>query len=456
MSASDVARRALRGPKALLDWHDRRPRATLTSPRGWIWMALIAALLYWMSNPLVFIPSFFFSFEHAKFWTKIAILVTLPWLRLPRIPWPWLLFLGLCYLSQLWSISDANTDLTNLVTMQVALMALIVAANCEALVVCWGLGLGGIVVLALSAYAYEQELPGASNPYLTGSDFAGVGTNENILAYTLGVSLAAVLAIGWPRRTPWRVLSVATTAALLYGIYRAASGTGFLAVLGLAGMAALIAAWPRLTTLPRRVKVLGSLAVVVVPLVAGLVVSFALGKDLGTVSGRAPFWRAAVEASLETAPWFGSGWGAVWQHPWNAAQPNAVAQLIYDKAGYVLPHGHNYFVDVMPELGLVGVAIVVAMVVQAVTTARRTGVREGSDPVAGRLVVLVLVSLMVFGITEPMFSVPLGWWSLTLVVATARQRVLPRPERGARRWPWSRTTGRRRADVPPQAATVHG
>ena len=157
-------------------------------------MVLIAALLYWLSNPLVFIPSFFFSFEHALFWTKITMLVTLPWLRLPRVPWPWLLFLALCYLSQLWSISDANTDLSNLVYMQVALMAFIVAANCEPLVVCWGLGLGGVVVMVLSEYAYRQEMPGSSNAWWGGAEFTGVGTNENILAYTLVVSLAATLA----------------------------------------------------------------------------------------------------------------------------------------------------------------------------------------------------------------------------------------------------------------------
>ena len=114
-------------------WHDRRPRATWGSLRGCVWAALVTATFFWMSNPLVFIPSFFFSFEHAKFWTKIAVLVTLPWLRLPRVPWPWLLFLALCYASQLWSISDPNTDLSDLVYFQVALMAVVVAANCEPL-----------------------------------------------------------------------------------------------------------------------------------------------------------------------------------------------------------------------------------------------------------------------------------------------------------------------------------
>ena len=44
----------------------------------------------------------------------------------------------------------------------------------------------------------------------------------------------------------------------------------------------------------------------------------------------------------------------------------------------------------------------------------------------GRLVLLVLVALLVSGVSEPMLTVPLGWWSLALVAALPRQRVLPR------------------------------
>jgi hypothetical protein len=342
-----------------------------------------------------------------------------------------LLFLGLCYLSQMWSISDPNTDLSNLVYMQVALMAFIVAANCEPLVVCWGLGLGGVVVMVLSEYAYRQEMPGASNAWFGGAEFVGVGTNENILAYTLMVSLAATLAIGLPHRPVVLAAWVAMLACSAYGICRAESGGGFLAALSVLLTAGAIAAWPSIER--RRRRALGALASAAGVLVVGLVVvTTVLDKDIATVSGRAPFWRATVEGSLETAPWLGSGWGAVWEHPWNSAQPNSVAQLIYDKAGYVLPHGHNFFVDVMPELGLVGVAVAVAMVGYAVLAVRRCGLRTGPDLTAGRLVLLVTIALLVNGITEPMLTAPLGWWAFALVVGVSRQRVLPRSQRGGR------------------------
>ena len=75
--------------------------------------------------------------------------------------------------------------------------------------------------------------------------FAGVGTNENILAYTLTTSLAAVLAIGWPRRSSARVAWIVLLAVHGYGLYRAGSGTGYSAALILLVAAALIMAWPR-------------------------------------------------------------------------------------------------------------------------------------------------------------------------------------------------------------------
>jgi O-antigen ligase len=155
------------------------------------------------------------------------------------------------------------------------------------------------------------------------------------------------------------------------------------------------------------------------------VVTVVLDKELSTFSGRAPFWRATVEATLDRAPVLGSGWGAVWEHPWDAAPPNEVAQDIYTRAGFALSHGHNFFVDVIPELGFLGLAVVLLMLVYAFREVRRCGLYAGaSDPLSGRLILLVVVSLLAAGTAEPMLVVPLGWWSFALVVALPRQREL--------------------------------
>jgi O-antigen ligase len=413
-----------------LAWHDARPRASLSSVRGWLWVILISAVFFWMSNPLVFVPGFHLSLEKSLLWTGVALLVTLPWARLPRVPWPWVVFHVVTYASLLWTIDPHLTDYTSLLYLKITLIALMIAANCEPAVVCWGMGLGGGVVVALSVYAFEEQMWGTSNAAIGGAEFTGVGTNENILAYTLSVSLAAILAA----RPSWHLAKTASWLALGgvngYGLYLAKSGTGFLTALTVLLAFGIIVAWPALRIRRPSHLLVGS-GILTAALAGGvLVIVTVLGKELASFSGRAPFWQAAWGSTMDTSPVLGSGWGAVWTHPWSMVPPNEVAQDIYDRAGYVLSHGHNFFVDVLPELGLLGVALAVVMIGYAIREVIRNGLHDRTaDPLAGRLVLLVLVALLVSGITEPMFTVPLGWWSLLLVVALPRQRVVRRQER---------------------------
>lgn len=410
----------------LLSWHDSRPRASFATARGWWWGALIAATFFWMSNPLVFIPGFYASLDEALDWTKVVLVISLPWLRLPRVPWPWLLFLGLCLLSQLWTVNPIHTDISNRLYIELTVLAVVVAANCRPDVVCWGIGVGGAGVLALSLYALHEQLPGIEYLAVDGMTFAGVGTNENILAYTLTTSLAAVLAIGWPRQPGSRIAWASLLIFHGYGLYRASSGTGYSAALILIAATALIVAWPRFGRAGHRIMLAATALISAALLTALYFVTAVLDKELSTFAGRAPFWRATVEATLDRAPVLGSGWGAVWEHPWDAAPPNEVAQDIYTRAGFALSHGHNFFVDVIPELGFLGLAVVLLMVAYAFREVRRCGLYAGAaDPLSGRLILLVVVSLLAAGTAEPMLVVPLGWWSFALVAALPRQRELP-------------------------------
>lgn len=452
-SGTGGARRADNGGwSRLLAWHDSRPRASFATARGWWWGALVAALFFWMSNPLVFEPIFYNDVLTARAWVLVTVALTLPWLRLPRIPWPWLLFLGLALLSRFWTIDEHHTHVSNVIYVQIAAMAFIVAANCTPLVVSWGLGFGGASVVGLSLYAFHRTMYGSTTEIIPGDfQLAGTGMNRNILAYTLTISLAATLAIGLPRRWSARLAWCALIGVHAYGLYRAGSGTGYLTALTLVIAVVSILAWPTLRG-RRRHATLTWAAGAFVMLMSGLVlVGGVLGKQLSTLSGRAPFWRATIESTLDTAPVLGSGWGAVWEHPWNLAPPNPVALDIYTRAGYSLPHGHNFFIDVLPELGLAGVLAAVLMVAYAIKEVRRCGLHAGAaDPTTGRLVLLTLVALLVSGVTEPMLTVPLGWWSLALVVALPRQGARERvgPEGPPP------TPGRRRRGSPSDAGPV--
>lgn len=425
--------RFVRVASSVLAWHDARPRASMSSPRGWVWMVLVAAVLFWMSNPLVYVPGFHLALPKAIFWTAVVAVATLPWLRLPRVPWPWVVFHVLCAASALWTIDPHLTDYTNVLYLKITVLAVLIAANCDALVVCWGLGLGGVVVTALSLYAYREEMWGAWDLIAaegggTEKVLLGVGTNDNILAYTLTIAWAATLAMSVPRRWPARAAWLALLAGNGYGLYLAGSATGHVtALVILVGLGAVLA-WPTLRSRGRGHAWAWTGGTVAVLALGFVVVATALGKELSTFSGRTPFWRATFEATWDRSPVLGSGWGAVWQHPWSMVPPNEVAQDIATRAGYSLSHGHNFFLDVLPELGLVGVGAALLMVAYTAREVVRNGLHAGRrDALTGRLVLLVLVALLVSGMTEPMLTAPLGWWSLALVAALPRQRVLARP-----------------------------
>lgn len=410
-----------------MEWHDSRPRAALSSPRGWLWLPVVAASFFWMSNPIVFVREFDDSVGKTIAWTAVAVALTLPWLRIPRVPWPWVAFLALCAASLLWTIDPASTGDSVTLYLTLTALAVIIAASCEPEVVAWGMGLGGVAVVVLSIYAFEKTMYGSQYPTEFGIAFAGVGTNENILAYTLAVSLAAMVALGRPRPLALQAAWLAVLAVHAYGLYLASSGTGYLTTVSILLVAAGLVVWPRLRSVRRHVLVIWAAGATALVAVALLVVTVGLDKQLSTVSGRVPFWHATIGSTLDQAPFLGSGWGAVWAHPWDLAPPNAVVDDIYARAGYPLPHGHNFFVDVLPELGIVGVLLVVLMVLYTLRAARDNGfVAVSPDPVSGRLVLFVLVSLLVSGVSEPMLTVPLGWWSLTLVVALTRQRAARR------------------------------
>ncbi len=421
-----ASEKILRRLASLASWHDTRPRADLPGLRGWIWAALIGVVFFWMSNPLVFVPGFHLALPLAVRWTLLVLLVTLPWLRLPRIPWPWFAFLGLCWLSAQWSIYPAVTYSATWVYAQITLTALAAAANCSARVVAWGLACGGTLVMVLSLYAFREGMWGAAFIGVDGPVLTGVGTNQNILAYTVAISLAATLALALPKTLRARTAFFCLLAIQYYAIYRAGSGTGYMTALGVTVAAVALWATPYVRGLGRR-RTFARVSIVALTMAAGLTGILALlGDQVSTLSGRLPFWVAILEVCRDR-PFLGAGWGAVWIHPWNnLAPPNAVLDDIVEAAdGYALSHGHNLLLDVLPELGAVGVALVLVMVAYAVWTAVRCGTARGPIGTAGRQIVLVLVAMGIFGLTEPMLTAPVGWWSLTLVVAVARQRELP-------------------------------
>lgn len=407
-----------------------RPRASPGTARGALWTLLLAADFFWLSNPLALIGSFDQSLRCTVLATAVAVLVSVPWLRLPGIPWVVLAFLGLAALSSTWSLSPGSTWHAVGLYALVAAVAVLVAANASVSVLADGLTLGGVLVVAMSYYALAEGLPGAAVPPGSSGFMAGVGTNRNILAYTLVLALAAAVSVA-PRSVLGRVARAACVAVIAVNVVGTESGTGALAAAAVIATALAVALHDALRRRWMRTLfgvLLAALAVVVV--LDGRTIALSLGKNPSTLSGRVPLWQAIVEVMQEGRLSTGYGWGAVWGHPWAAAAPNPVLNRIQAQAGFPAAHGHDSFLDVLPELGLAGVALCVVVYLRVGFQAfrvRRPSSDGTTDPAASRFLLVGLVGHLTLGLAEPLFTIPVGWFVLVLLVcAVDRGRSLAR------------------------------
>ena len=140
-----------------------------------------------------------------------------------------------------------------------------------------------------------------------------------------------------------------------YGLYLAKSGTGYLTVFALAVTYLSIVAWPVLSSARRRIGLLWASAAVGLLLVSLGAVATLLGKQISTVLG--PFAvlgrNLRVDHGPRARPWIGVGRGVGAPVGPHAAQPSRGRHLRARRPG---PRTRsNFFVDVLPELGLLGV-----------------------------------------------------------------------------------------------------
>ena len=94
------------------------------------------------------------------------------------------------------------------------------------------------------------------------------------------------------------------------------------------------------------------------------------GSDL---TGRVPLWQAALEA-IAQRPWFGYGYSGFW-----TADSRAVQQ-IWRTIGWQAPSAHNGYMDTALQIGVVGLALFLRLwgriVYDAVVALRRDGMPE--------------------------------------------------------------------------------
>ncbi|NPC41493.1 hypothetical protein [Nocardioides sp. zg-1230] len=399
-----------------------------------VWTLAVAALFFHLSNPLTMVPFFGDSLHRSIIVAVGATVLTLPWLRLPRLPWAVLPAIALMYASLGWTISWDVTWGVSQVYVKVALVAWLCTWSTDARSLTHGLHLGGVVVVVTSVYAFWAGLPFADVPADATGFLAGVGANRNILGYTLVLAWAAALAHvphGRVARPAW-TLGVATIAL---GLFLAQSATAFVVAALVAGLALALARRDPLsvrlgTHRPLVLAAGGGAAALAALLATGVL----LGRDVASLSGRTQIWAAIWDATYGQRL-LGQGWGTTWPHAWVQAPPNPVFEYVNANYGAgVVAHGHASLMDVMPDLGFAGMAaFALAHVVVAVLGVHRwwrTPSETARRDPTGRLVLLVLLGLVAYGATEPLATTPLGWFLLVVLAGLAGRPTCADDEAG--------------------------
>jgi len=224
-------------------------------------------------------------------------------------------------------------------------------------------------------------------------------------------------------------------AVALVAIGLTRSATIFLAIAALLVVTLAVVLVRRARTPRERAGTYGGIVAVVVVLAAGAIASqrvilSLLGKN-SELTGRTEIWQHVIHTWLER-PAFGWGWISYWV-PW--AYPFTDKKLLYVEAGGVqVLHAHDAWLDVLFQLGVVGLVVFAALVLstlwrswQLAVDRSFTGPKDsGSYSWLSLLPLLVLVAQLIQSIAESRILVEGGWLLLILwAVKTKWDRSVP-------------------------------
>ncbi len=350
--------------------------------------------------------------------TGVVLLLDRRNVRLPRVPWTVVTYLALCAASVIWSINRSDTLHMTLLYGWIALFACICVAQTDIQTLLRGIAWGGVLVVAVTLISVAVDPKRFGSGLLFPGTGPGVHGTKGVVAYSVVLALTAAL-MRTPPGTRSRIDIGLTLAINTVGIFIANASTGHI------GAACVVAGWIVIHYLRRlqgralvRAWTLVGVVAVAIGVTAILLrdrVSAFLGERAG-FNGRFTIWGAVINGWLE-APIAGHGFGAVWFYGWWRLDGSPVLDRMTQAANVDFYHGHNIFLDILPQLGVLGLAAAVLLLGML---ALRGVARLSGPSAAPPWALLVLIAVLVMGVAEPMFSVPVGWFCLVAAVAASR------------------------------------
>ena len=347
---------------------------------------------------------------------------------LPGI-WPILALVALAFVSASWSDYPDITVHRSASLMTGALWAIYVAARYD-LDEVLGVLRTAFGIMAVASLAVGVALPtlGREDP-LGAPGWRGIFANKNELGVISAVGAATYFHTLIATRQ--KVMSFGIHAILLLlcllVLYLAKSSTSIVIfVLG-----ALLSSLIKLTH--KRVGIAIIIWTTIVLLLAPTVlivtdqlaaIAPLLGRD-SQLTGRVDLWLL-LPSYIAERPWLGYGLGGFW-----VADSTNVA-LIWDTVGWNPPHAHEGWLDLLLELGIVGLALLSLQLLLTVMNGIRAVV-DGLGPGVQYIVMTTLI-MLVFNIAESSLVRPGAWWILITIGATGLARITKEREPAAKRY----------------------
>lgn len=326
-------------------------------------------------------------------YATIAFLVVSRPIRMSRVAVPavmGLILVGWAFVSSSWSIAPDVTFRRSIALLMTTLFGLYLAARYD-----WRefleLLAGVFLLLAVGNYIACLLFPGFGiHATIHPGAWKGLWYEKNMMGAQmvvglLALSAAAVLA---PNRRKLWIFGAALSAGLVILSTSTTALLGMLLALG--GMTAL-ALFRRPGPLPVLVVwggVAGVGAFLALILLAPEVFFALVGKD-ATLTGRTGIWEALFRR-VELRPWQGYGFGAFWADPWGPRW------FIKNEVQWDAPNAHNGWLDILVQLGIVGLIMAATHFVVSVAAAL-TRLRQGPE---AYWAVLYMVLFALFSISE--------------------------------------------------------
>jgi len=306
---------------------------------------------------------------------------------------PMLVFIGLCFVSTLWSVGPGTTLKNAIELAGTGIVACYVVASLRLLeflkILAFFLGASSVASLALIFVA-----PGRGRMNWGGGPWDGIFEEKNALGAAMAIAIIVYLILLLRPNARRKIVYAAALALSVILLVGSDSATAILdcgAVIAIGAFAFACVA-PGFRGVPRIVVILAAAMIVVGTTIAGFnpdaVYAF-FGRSQ-TLTGRTDFWPYLLDA-VSARPILGYGYSAFFTSP---IAEDYLSYYVVEAGGWTPYHAHNSFLQALLDTGYTGLAVLVIFILAGLVRAIRFLAQERN---VVSLWPLLVISFLVLG-----------------------------------------------------------